>query len=105
MRSGLQLAKGRYMAVLSADLQDPPSLVLEMVNRWKKGNKFVVCARKTRKDPFIKKFLARIIYLLISFDCIEKLIGKIVFFLTLFFLYFLSIEINSGNFFFNHFDF
>ena len=64
-KEGLRHVTGDCFVILSADLQDPPSLILEMVKRWKKGNRFVVCARKTRKDPFIKKFLARIIYLLI----------------------------------------
>ena len=65
LKEGMRHLTGDCFVLLSADLQDPPSLVLEMVNRWKKGNKFVVCARKTRKDPFIKKILAKIIYILI----------------------------------------
>ena len=64
-KEGLRHVTGDCFVILSADLQDPPSLIVEMVQRWKEGNKFIVCARKTRKDPFIKKLFARITYLLI----------------------------------------
>ena len=64
-KEGLRHITGDCFVLLAADLQDPPSLVFRMVKRWKKGNKFIICARKTRKDPFIKKFFARITYILI----------------------------------------
>ncbi len=64
-KEGLRHVTGDCFVLLSADLQDPPSLVFEMVKRWKKGNRFVVCARKTRKDSILKKLFARITYFLI----------------------------------------
>ncbi len=45
--------------ILSADLQDPPEMIPEMVARWRAGKKVVLCARRRREDPGLSKFLAQ----------------------------------------------
>ena len=35
--AGLDFSKGEAVIVMDADLQDPPEIVLEMVERWKEG--------------------------------------------------------------------
>ncbi len=45
--AGLAQATGAAVAVISADLQDPP----EMITRWKKGVPMVLAARGERDDP------------------------------------------------------
>ena len=60
VKAGLKFVAGNAFPVLSADLQDPPSLILEMVDRWLSGSKFVICVRRTREDPLVKKTLAKL---------------------------------------------
>lgn len=61
-KAGLQLATGDCFSILAADLQDPPSLILEMVDFFLQGHKFIIAIRKTRQDPFLKKFFAACYY-------------------------------------------
>jgi dolichol-phosphate mannosyltransferase len=42
---------GDGFVILAADLQDPPGLILDLVDRWLAGCKFVMCMRRARKDP------------------------------------------------------
>ena len=64
-KEGLRHVSGDCFTVLAADLQDSPSLILEMLSKWEKGSKFVVCQRKKREDAFFKILFARILYVLI----------------------------------------
>ena len=43
VKAGLKFVTGDAFLVLAADLQDPPNLILEMVDRWLSGSKFVIC--------------------------------------------------------------
>ena len=46
-KEGFRHVTGDCFAFLAADLQDPPSLVFEMVKRWKKGSRFLyVCTTR-----------------------------------------------------------
>lgn len=64
-KAGLQFVTGDCFLILAADLQDPPELILTMVERWEKGCKFVLCARKTRQDPLVGKMLSAVYYRLL----------------------------------------
>lgn len=64
-KTGFRFVEGDCFMVLAADLQDPPSLILEMVKRWKTGSKYVVCARTDRRDPPISKLFSAIYYKLV----------------------------------------
>lgn len=68
--AGLENAAGDYVAILDADLQDPPSLLPEMLEAVEKeGYDCVGSRRVTRKgEPPIRSFFAR---------CFYKLMGKI----------------------------
>lgn len=67
--AGLQKAKGDYIVMMDADLQDPPALLPEMFSYLEKGYDSVATRRVTRKgEPPIRSFFARIFY---------KLMGKI----------------------------
>ena len=50
--AGLTYAKGDCTAMITADLQDPPELIVDMIERWKAGAKVVLAARTERRDPF-----------------------------------------------------
>ena len=62
--AGLQKATGEYTAVLDADLQDPPSLLPQMLNTIQiEGYDCVATRRITRKnEPPIRSFFARLFY-------------------------------------------
>jgi len=62
---GINYVKGDCFMWLAADLQDPPHLVTPMVDLWLAGNKYVLAARATRKDPPVTKLFARIYYALV----------------------------------------
>jgi dolichol-phosphate mannosyltransferase len=47
-RTGLGYVSGDAFIILAADLQDPPSLITQMVERWESGSDFVVCERETK---------------------------------------------------------
>jgi glycosyltransferase involved in cell wall biosynthesis len=64
-KTGLQFVTGDCFLVLAADLQDPPSLILDMVRRWQDGAKFVICVREARSDPAASTLFARIYYRLL----------------------------------------
>jgi len=62
VQAGFTKASGDCMGVISADLQDPPELFLEMIKYWEKGIKAVYAIRNKRKDSFSDIILARIYY-------------------------------------------
>jgi polyisoprenyl-phosphate glycosyltransferase len=64
-KTGFQFVTGDAFVIVSADLQDPPGLLLEMVDRWLGGSKFVICERITRSDPVISKVYSKIYYILL----------------------------------------
>lgn len=61
--AGFQLARGDCCVVMSADLQDPPELILEMVKRWNGGERKIVLAnRENREDGFFARATSRAFY-------------------------------------------
>jgi polyisoprenyl-phosphate glycosyltransferase len=60
--AGIRNATGDCLTVISADLQDPPELILEMAKEWKSGYKVVLAVRKSRKDSLIVKFTSSFFY-------------------------------------------
>lgn len=67
MYAGLEHAKGDYVAVMDADLQDPPSLLPEMFSYLWDGYDQAATRRVTRKgEPPIRSFFARQFYKLIN---------------------------------------
>ena len=61
--AGFQKAKGDYVVMMDADLQDPPSLLPEMFAYIEQGYDSVATRRVTRKgEPPIRSFFARMFY-------------------------------------------
>ncbi|MEG0177889.1 MAG: glycosyltransferase family 2 protein [Anaerorhabdus sp.] len=60
--AGMSVATGDAIAVMSADLQDPPYLITEMISNWEQGEKVVIAARNKRNEPWIKNFFANTYY-------------------------------------------
>jgi dolichol-phosphate mannosyltransferase len=57
--AGLRYARGRAVVVMDADLQDPPHLILSMMDQWRQGFE-VVYARhaKRQRESRLKRLLA-----------------------------------------------
>lgn len=68
MYAGLEHASGDYIAVMDADLQDPPEMLLEMYDLIKQEDYDCVGTRRvTRKgEPPIRSFFARCFYKIIN---------------------------------------
>ncbi|MBP5655800.1 MAG: glycosyltransferase family 2 protein [Clostridiales bacterium] len=71
MYAGMEAARGEYIAILDADMQDPPSLIPDMIRSLDSGECDIIAARRvTRKgEPKIRSFFARMFYKLINKMC------------------------------------
>ena len=60
IRVGLEVAQGSYIAVIAADLQEPPELLRNFFDKLENGSCDIVIGRRTsRHDALITSFLAR----------------------------------------------
>lgn len=65
--AGMDNALGQAIVVIDADLQDPPELILQMIEKWKEGYEVVYATRKQRKgETFFKKWTAAMFYRLLK---------------------------------------
>ncbi len=60
--AGLREAKGDAAAVLSADLQEPPELLPEMVAAWRRGATAVLAVRRSRPEGLATRAAAGFYY-------------------------------------------
>lgn len=68
MYAGLKRASGDYVAIMDADLQDPPRLLIEMYETLNKKEYDCVATRRVSRkgEPPIRSFFARLFYKLIN---------------------------------------
>lgn len=65
--AGVDHASGQAVVVMDADLQDPPEVVLEMVDRWRAGFDVVYARRRKREgETWLKVWTARAFYRLFA---------------------------------------
>ena len=65
--AGLENAKGDFVALMDADLQDPPSLLPKMYAYTQEGYENIATRRVSRKgEPPIRSFFARLFYKIIN---------------------------------------
>ncbi|CAM2176852.1 CPS-53 (KpLE1) prophage; bactoprenol glucosyl transferase [Paraburkholderia sacchari] len=63
LTAGLDEAAGNAVIVIDADLQDPPSLIPQMIERWREGAEVVLARRASRAcDSFLKRTTAALFY-------------------------------------------
>jgi len=63
LTAGLEHARGDVVVVLDGDLQDPPELIPEMVDRWRAGADVVYAVRRARAaETAFKRTTARWFY-------------------------------------------
>jgi glycosyltransferase involved in cell wall biosynthesis len=53
--AGLAYADGDAVVIMDADLQDPPEVVIQMIEKWLDGAQVVYGVRTKRKEPFLKR--------------------------------------------------
>lgn len=68
MYAGLQKSTGDYVAIMDADMQDPPSLLPEMYEILQNEDYDNVATRRTSRDgePPIRSFFAKLFYRIIN---------------------------------------
>ena len=65
--AGLNFARGQVVVILDADLQDPPELIPDMVEKWKQGYQVVYAQRtQRRQESWFKRFTAYSFYRLLK---------------------------------------
>jgi len=60
--AGIAFARGEAVVVIDADLQDPPELIVDMVEKWKNGFEVVYAVKRRRKAPFLKNIAYKLYY-------------------------------------------
>ncbi len=59
LMAGINYSRGEAVVPIDADLQDPPSLIPDMVAKWQEGFDTVICVRTDRPgDSRLKRWLA-----------------------------------------------
>jgi len=67
LTAGLAHARGRAVIPIDADLQHPPELIVQFVERWRAGAEMVVGVRTERdEDGWLRRTLTRAFYRLLS---------------------------------------
>lgn len=63
--AGLSVCTGDCAVTKQADLQEDSTLILDLYESWKRGNKVVLAIRKSRDESPVKKFFAGCYYWLV----------------------------------------
>jgi len=63
--AGLSVCTGDCAVTKQADLQEDSTLILEMYESWKKGNKVVLAVRRSRDESKVKVFFADMYYAIV----------------------------------------
>jgi polyisoprenyl-phosphate glycosyltransferase len=53
--AGLDFSRGRAIAVMDADLQDPPEVLPDFIAKWREGHDVVYAIRERRKEGWFKR--------------------------------------------------
>ncbi|HEY59275.1 MAG TPA: glycosyltransferase family 2 protein [Anaerolineae bacterium] len=61
--AGMDYSVGNAVVIIDADLQDPPEVILELIEKWKEGNQVVYAVRRKREgESWFKVFTASLFY-------------------------------------------
>jgi len=65
--AGMDYARGDAIVVIDADLQDPPAVIVQMLDKWREGYEVVYGKRIARQgETAFKKFTSRVFYRLLT---------------------------------------
>jgi glycosyltransferase involved in cell wall biosynthesis len=80
---GILQTKGDAVILLAADFQDPPTLIPQLIEKWRQGLDVVLLKRKKSQEniflEFIKKLFYKIISLISETSLTEKTTGSGIF--------------------------
>jgi polyisoprenyl-phosphate glycosyltransferase len=62
MSAGLKYSSGDAVIFIDADLQDPPELIKEFINKWESGWDVVYGIREKREGPILLRIFYRLFY-------------------------------------------
>jgi glycosyltransferase involved in cell wall biosynthesis len=54
IHAGLKSSTGNCVVLMDGDLQDPPELIPEMLDRWNEGDQIVIAQRTSRKESLVR---------------------------------------------------
>lgn len=64
--AGLDYSRGDAVIIIDSDLQDPPEVILDLIQKWQEGYEVVYAVRSEREgETFFKKITASVFYHLI----------------------------------------
>jgi len=64
--AGVDYSRGDAVVIIDADLQDPPEVILDLIEKWREGYDVVYAVRETREgESWFKKTTAALFYRLI----------------------------------------
>ena len=64
--AGMDYARGDAVVLIDADLQDPPEVIAQLLEKWREGYQVVYAVRKERKgESWFKRWTAKLFYRLI----------------------------------------
>ena len=67
LTAGLDYSRGAAVIVMDADLQDPPEVIPDLIDKWRQGYEVVYAVRERRQgETLFKKLTASIFYRLIN---------------------------------------
>lgn len=65
--AGLKYTTGDAVVIMDADLQDPPEVIIEMIELWEQGNEVIYAKRKSREgESRFKLFTAKMFYKILN---------------------------------------
>lgn len=65
--AGLDYSRGQAVVIIDADLQDPPEVILDLINKWREGFEVVYAVRAERAgESFFKLLTAKLFYRIIN---------------------------------------
>jgi len=75
--AGLDIATGDCVVTMDCDFQDPPEIILLMVEKWLEGKKIIYGRRLLRHDGFFKRITAKCYYKILYRASDIKIMGNI----------------------------
>jgi dolichol-phosphate mannosyltransferase len=64
--AGLSVAEGDAVVLMDGDLQDPPEVIPELVEAWRKGARVIVAQRRSRVESGLRALLFPLFYRLLG---------------------------------------
>lgn len=65
--AGLSVARGEAVILMDGDLQDPPSVIPSMLEKWRNGFEVIIAQRKSRVEHGLRRYLFPMFYRALGF--------------------------------------